>query len=240
MGAAVDQGGAGRPQRVEERTGELGRDGDGRLDVGTPRRDERQRARDRRDVVGDLLPPAAGEDCEHRPRGVEALLGEERPGMGGRSHDLDERVADERDGHARLAVERLLEREDHEHAVDGLPDLLEPAAPPGPDLGRDVVDDRDSAPLQLAREAQIEVGVVDEDGEVGALGVGAGEQFAEDAPQAGQVAQHFEEADDREIVDVRNELTTLGLQAVAAEAERVDVFPEGAEVADELGRVEVA
>ena len=54
---------------------------------------------------------------------------------------------------------------------DGLADRAHSPAAPGPHLRGDVVHDRHPARSQLPREAQVEVGVVDEDGEVGALAV---------------------------------------------------------------------
>ena len=168
------------------------------------------------------------------------MRSEKGRGVGSGTDDVDERVADERDRHAGLPIERLLEREDHDHPVDGLADRAHAAAAPRPHLGRDVVDDRDPPALQLAREAQVEVGIVDQNGEVGPLGVGTSEQVAEDRPDPRQVSQHLQEADDGEVADVGDEPAALGLQAVASQPERLDVDADLAQVAYELGRVEIA
>src|SRR5688572_31018720 len=101
-------------------------------------------------------------------------------------------MADERDRHARLAVERLLEREDHEQPRDGLADAVDSALAPGPDLGRDEVDDADAAAVQLAREPQVEVRIVDEDRDLRRVAVDLLEDPPEDAAQVAQVLQHLE------------------------------------------------
>ncbi len=70
-----------------------------------------------------------------------------------------------------VAVEGLFEGEDDHHAVDALLHPAQAAALPGPELRADEVDDRDAEALQLAGEAEVDVGEVDEDGDVGAVAV---------------------------------------------------------------------
>ena len=149
-------------------------------------------------------------------------------------------MAHEGHRHAGVAVERLLEGEDHEHVRDALADRAHPPAAPGPHLRRDVVDDGDAPARELPGEAQVEVGVVHEDGDGRRLAVDLVEDAPEDPPQPAQVAQHLEEAHHGEVADVGEEARALGLQAVAAEAEDLHGTRLTAEVADELARVEVA
>ncbi len=127
-----------------------------------------------------------GQHGQHRSRGVEPLRGEERGAVCGRTRELDERVAHEGHGHAGLAVERLLEGEDHDHVRDALADRAHPPAAPRPHLRRDVVDDGDAAPLQLAGEAQVELGVVDEHRHGRALPLHLLEDGAEHARAGGE------------------------------------------------------
>ena len=122
----------------------------------------------RAEVVGDLL--AAGCRAGRRPRAGPGRAPCRRRkaarSSAGRTRSTSG-CPTKVDGHARLPVERLLEREDHQHPGDRLPDGAHASPPPGPDLRRDVVDDGNAAAAQLARQAQVEVGVVDEHGDVG-------------------------------------------------------------------------
>jgi hypothetical protein len=94
--------------------------------------------------------------------------------------------------------------------------------------------------MDFAGQPQVEVGVVDEDREVGADRVDLVEQRAEDLAQAGQVRDHLEEPDHRQVAHVRGEPRSLGLQAVSAQTENVQVAHRLPEVAHQVGAVEVA
>ncbi len=61
-----------------------------------------------------------------------------------RVDQIDQRMPDELDRHAGVAIDRFLERKNHEHAIGDRADGLQPAGTPGPDLRADVVDDRDA------------------------------------------------------------------------------------------------
>jgi hypothetical protein len=116
------------------------------------------RARERRQVHRHLALAAARQHGDERPRGVETDACEERGAVRGRLHQVDQRVSDELDRHSGLAVERLFERKDDQHRLRGVADRTDAALPPGPHLRRHVIDDRDAAGVQRARQAQVEVG----------------------------------------------------------------------------------
>src|ERR1039458_1696816 len=71
-------------------------------------------------------------------------------------------MADKLRLNAALAIKALLEGKDHQHLANVLAHLLDAALLPRPQLRADVVNDRHSAVVQLARQAQVELGKVDE------------------------------------------------------------------------------
>jgi hypothetical protein len=75
-------------------------------------------------------------------------------------------------------VEGLLEGEDDEHLVDALLDPAEAAALPGPELRRDQPDDGDAGAAKMFGEAEVDVGEVDEDGDVGAVAAEGADEAA--------------------------------------------------------------
>src|SRR5262249_30223321 len=154
--------------------------------------------------------------------------------------EVHERMPDERDGYPRFLVELFLEREDHEHARDRLADLVDTPAPPRPDLRRDVVDDGNVAALELAGEAEVEVGVVDEHREIRPLAVPPGEQAAKDPAETAEVPHALDEAHDRELAHVGDELRPVGLRVVAAEPRHGQPGDEGAKVPQQLAAVKIA
>src|SRR5262245_59184709 len=105
-------------------------------------------------------------------------------------------MSHEGDGHPLLPIEPLFEREDDEHALDRTPYLAHATAPPRPHLRRDVVDDGNSAALQLGSEPQVEVGVIDEYGQVRPLAVHFREHAPEDAAEPPKMTHDLEEAHD--------------------------------------------
>ena len=188
----------------------------------------------------DLLGPASREQGDDRSLGVEAELAPEGEGIRGRVHQAHERMADERDRHAGVPVELFLEREDDEHPGHGVTDVVDPAAPPGPELRGDVIDDGDSAAMERPRQAEVEVRVVDQHRRVGRVPLGLLDHSPEDRAQVAEVGDDFEQPDDGEVADVREQGSALGLQPVAAQAEHIEAGHALAQMADELGAVEIA
>ncbi len=95
--------------------------------------------------------------------------------------------------------------------------------------------------MQGAGDAQVEVGIVDEDGDVGPRPIHLGQEVAEDPSEAREVRHHLPEPDHREVAHVGEQPRAFGLQALAAQPE--DVRRRGrpaTEVPDEVGGVQVA
>src|ERR1035441_2647826 len=90
-------------------------------------------------------------------------------------------MADKLRLNAALAIEALLEREDQQHPANVFAYLLDAALLPRPELRADVVNDRHAALVQLARQAQVELGEVDEHGGVWPSPFGLAHHFAEAA-----------------------------------------------------------
>ena len=68
--------------------------------------------------------------------------------------------------HAVVAIELLLKRKDDQHAIYIAFHLADAALLPCPQLWAHEINDGDAEPVQLAREAKIKVGKVDQDGDV--------------------------------------------------------------------------
>ena len=155
-----DEGDARRRGRRAARRIDGRRDRGQELQVGPPPRERAARR------------PPAGAGCGRSPcagcpgsrattgpRGIEAVA---RAGTPSRSrvrrHEVDQRMADERDRARPPRVELLLEREDDEHARDVLADRAQPPRPPGPDLRRDVVDDGNAAACSARARRRLKSG----------------------------------------------------------------------------------
>ena len=96
-------------------------------------------------------------------------------------------MADKLHRHRGLAIDRLLEGKDHEHAVGNLPHRLHPPGTPRPQLRADVVDDRNAEAFDAACQRKIEVGKIDDDERVGPLGARPVDQ----APKRRQRSRNF-------------------------------------------------
>ena len=136
-----------------------------------------------------------------------------------RQRQIGQRMPDELGFDAALAIELLLEGEDHQHLADVLPHQLDARLPPRPQLRADVVDHRDAALVQLARQAKIEVGEVDQHGGVGAAAFGLGHHVAKAPVDARDVLDHLDHADHRDLVSVDHEFAS-GLRACARRPRR--------------------
>ena len=123
----------------------------------------------------DFFHPAAGEKADPFSvgvRGVEVIFGGELLAGDGGLRQVGEGMADEFGIDAAGAVEGLLEGKDDEHAADEFPDEVDAVLLPGPELRADEVDDGNAEAVEFPGEAEVDVGEVDEDGEVGAAGRG--------------------------------------------------------------------
>ncbi len=138
------------------------------------------------------------------------------------------------------AVEGFFEGEDDHHAVDALLDPAEAAALPGPELGADEVDDGDVQFFEFAGEAEVDVGEVDEDGDVGAAFFDGGDETAVLAVDVGHVPDDLGDAHVGDVFGADDAVEAGVFHLFAAEAEAGEVGVAGAEFGEELGAVVVA
>ena len=127
-------------------------------------------------------------------------------------------MADEGGGHAGLAVDLLLEREDEQHVVDGAADRLDALGTPGPDRGAHEVNGRNAAAAQLLLDGEVEVGSVDAHKHLRHRVAEAGDEVLAEAQQARQVREHFDIAAHGKLARVVPGAKARGAHLVAAHA----------------------
>ena len=192
------------------------------------------------EIAVELAMAAAGEQGDPLAGRVEVVEGGEiAAGDGGRRKG-GEGVADEGGGDVAGLVEGLLEGKDDEDAADALLHPAEAAALPGPELGADEPEDRDAGAVEVTGEAEVDVGKVDEDGEVRSGGADGADKAAIAAVDARDVAEDFSDAHDGDVFGADGLELAGGAHFSSAEAGEGGVGKCGLEGADELGAVEVA
>ena len=170
-------------------------------------------------MVANLTGTASGEQADPVLRWVEVVFsGKVRAGDGGR-RQLRQRMADKLGLHALIAVEGLLEGEDHQHAVDVLAHQLDAVLLPGPQLRTDKIEDRNAELMQLLSQAEMNLGKVDEYGDAGPARADGLLEFAKLAPDARQVADDFGEAHDGHLLGADDALKARSGHALATHAE---------------------
>ena len=149
-------------------------------------------------------------------------------------------MADELGVYVAGAVEGGFEGEDDHHAGDALLHPAEAAALPGPELRADEVEDGDAEFFQLAGEAEVDVGEVDEDGDVGAVFFDGGDEAAVLGVDGGHVADDLGDAHVGYVFGADDAVEAGHFHLFAAEAEAGEVGVAGVEFGEKLGAVVVA
>ena len=147
------------------------------------------------EVRAQFVPAAPREQRHGRPSRIETQ-GPER--LLSRARGVDEFqqwMTDELDADTGPSVDLFLERQDDQHPIHHRDDLPDPALAPGPDLGADEVQDRHPRGSRLLRQSQVEIGIIDEQHEIGPI---RREQdvpgFPVGAPDGTRAREHLEEA----------------------------------------------
>src|SRR5258708_6265590 len=138
------------------------------------------------------------------------------------------------------AVELAFEREDHDHFADVSLDLLHASWAPGPNLRADEIENRNSKPVELARQAQIEVREVDQDGSVGPAPCRLFDQAMELLSNMRQVRDHLDQPDHCHFFGVDQQLAAGGAHFFSAHAEEPGSRRKLRKRVDELRAVGVA
>ena len=137
-------------------------------------------------------------------------------------------------------IELFFEGKDDHHAVDALLHPAQAAAFPCPELRADEVDDGDVEFFQLAGEAEVDVGKVDEDGDVGVEFLDAGDEAAVGAVDSGGMTDHLGDAHVGNVFGADDAVEAGGFHLFAAEAEEGGCGLATAKFGDELRAVVVA
>ncbi len=157
-------------------------------------------------------------------RGVEAVFGGELVAGDGGQRQIGEGMADELGLDAALAVELLLKREDDQHAADVFAHQPDAVLLPGPELRADEVDDGNAEAVELAGEAEVDFGEVDEHGDGGPARADGALELAELAIDARQMAHDFREAHDGHVFSADDAFDAGSRHARAAHAEQFRCF----------------
>jgi len=149
-------------------------------------------------------------------------------------------VTGERRVDVTVAVKGLLEGEDNHHAIDALLDPAEAAALPCPELRADEVDDGYVESFELASEAEVDVGEVDEDGGGGAALFDGGYESAVGTVDARGVFDDLGDSHVRYVFGADDALLACRFHLAAAQAEESGAGMAAEEFSDELCAVVIA
>ena len=139
-----------------------------------------------------------------------------------------------------LAEKRLFEREDAKQQVDHPPHRLYAAFAPRPDLRGDEVNHRDAEPFQLARDGKMEIRGVGKDREIGLFPRGSARQCAKSTKDARQMADYFDDADNRQILRADYWPNARFAHVGTGAAEEFALRPAAAQLAHQFGGVVIA
>ena len=141
---------------------------------------------------------------------------------------------------AAFAVELFFEGEDDKHLVYALLHPAEAAALPGPELRADEPDDGNACAGEVFGEAEVDVGEIDEDGDVGALLLDECDELAVAGVDVGDVAEDFGDAHDGYVFGADDASLAGLLHVCAAKAGEYCAGQALVEGSDESGSVVVA
>ena len=150
------------------------------------------------------------------------------------------RMADEACIDRMPCVDRRFHREQAQHAVGAVADLLGTLLAPGPDRRTDVVHRAHAAFLQPALDAEVEVGCVDADIDVRLPVQHALAEGLAQAQQARQVAQHLGQAHHGQFVRVEPGVAAGRTHRIAPDAGEFGVREARLQCGDQAGAESVA
>ena len=130
-------------------------------------------------------------------------------------------------GRKAVAAEKLLfEGKDTEHVAERPAHTRQAALAPGPHLRRHQVHHGDALAVQLARQAQVEIGGIRQDGEFRSASARGGQQFAEFAVNPRNVGNHLDQPDHRQAGGIYHGFDTRAAHARTGAAEKLRVRPD--------------
>ena len=139
--------------------------------------------------------------------------------------------------HAVLAEESLFERENAEQRVDDPPHCLHPSAPPRPYLRRDQIDHRNTLAFEPGGDPEVEIRRIGQNREGRFAGDTFRDQLPVAHPDAGKVAQYFDQADDGEVFGPDDGFHPSGTEIGTRAAEKPATGPFPMQVIEQFGGV---
>src|SRR6478672_3750936 len=136
-------------------------------------------------------------------------------------------------------IKLLLKRKDHNHLADIFFDLVHASCPPGPYLRADKVEDRNAQAMQLARQPQVEIREIDQDGCIGLALCGFRHQMLESAANVRQVPDHLHQSDYGNLIRVDEQFGAGSTHLLSAHAEESRTRRKVAQSFNELRAVGV-
>src|SRR6516162_9629228 len=120
-----------------------------------------------------------------------------------------------------FCVELLLERENHQHFIYKFADEPNARLSPGPKLRADVVHDRNTSSLQLPRQPEVEIGKVNQHGDLGPAAVHRSHHLAKQSINARQMSHHLRKANNRDLMSIDNQIASSLSHRLAAHSEEL-------------------
>ena len=137
----------------------------------------------------------------------------------GRAGEIHQWMADVIDVHTGPAQEIFFEGKDANDLAGVSAEQFHPVPAPGPHLGRNEVNDRDAAAVELAGHMQVQAGRVNEHGEARPAVVNLRQQMPEDGIETKVVADDFKDSQDAELTGVSDQLHPGLGHGIASDAE---------------------
>ena len=189
------------------------------------------------EIQANFLHAAAGHDRDPLLREVKVELCGIVFAGDGRRRQFGQRMPHERGIHSAIAIELLFERKNDQGLGDVLAQQSYTSLPPRPELRRDVVDDGNVPLLHLTRDAPVECGRIDHDGEVGLPKVSFVDQLVKESPDFGEMAENLGNSDHGKIAGVDDGIAASFTHALAAHAEELQRGIASPQGLDELRAV---
>ena len=177
---------------------------------------------------------ASGEHCNQWTIQGEVVFPEKLLAGQARLHSGGERVADVTDGNAVLAEKALFEGENAEQAIDDAAHRFHSAPAPGPDLGSYEINDRDAEAFHLRGHAEVEIGGIGQDGDLGPAVAGGGDQRPKTPPDARQVGENLDNPDHRQVFGPDHRVGAGGPQMRPRAAEKSAIRPPRPQVFEQF------
>ncbi len=193
-----------------------------------------------REVAGDFAAAAARQEGDHGAVRGDAEGSEKLVAVPAWGDVAGQGMTDEAGGNAAIAKPFFLEGEDAKQLPQIAPHLPDATGAPGPGLGRHEVHDGDAQLAEAAGEPEVKIRRIGEYGQIGFFAPGHGEQPVEFAVDAGQMREHFDQADDTEFFRVDDRAHASGEHAGLGAAKELEVRPALAQRLDEARGIKVA